>query len=93
MKTKKDTRKWCEFHKISTQNTSECCAKQSLVAKLKSSESDACPSFESEPNKGNEKGNKIIDAYPSATMATTKIQKNDPEDPEEGNTSSTHRCG
>ena len=51
---------------------------------LKASESDACSDSELEPNKGNEKGNKIINMEPSATMATTKIQKIEPEDPEEG---------
>ena len=55
-KPKKDTEKWCDFHKISTHNISECWAKQSLVAELKVSESDAGFDSESEPDKGNNKG-------------------------------------
>ena len=53
------------------------------MAELKVSESDACSDSESEPDKGYEKGKQIIDADPSATVATAKIQKNEPEDPEE----------
>jgi len=34
--------------------------------------------------KGNEKGKKIIDAEPNTTVSTAKVQKNEPEDPEEG---------
>jgi len=83
-KSKKETRKWCDFHKSPTHNASECWAKQSLVAKLKSLESNACSDSESKPNKRNEKWKHIIDAEPSATIATTKIQKNEPEYLEEG---------
>jgi hypothetical protein len=50
---------------------------------LKASESDACCDSESEPHKGNERGKNIIDAEPNAIVATMKIQKEEPKDPEE----------
>jgi len=53
------------------------------VAKLKASKSDACSDSESEPDKGNNKGNQIIDVETNTIVATTKIQKEEPEDPEE----------
>ena len=53
------------------------------MAEIKVSELDACSDSESEPDKGYEKGKQIIDADPSAIVATPKIQKNEPEDPEE----------
>jgi len=53
------------------------------VAELKGFESDACSNHELEPNKRNEKGKQIIDAEPNATVATTKIQKEELKDPEE----------
>ena len=36
----------------------------------------------SKPEKGNDRGKKIIDAEPNATIATTKIQKEEPKDSE-----------
>ena len=53
------------------------------MAELKVSESDACFDNESELDKGNDKGKQIIDADPNATIATAKIQRSEPEDPEE----------
>jgi hypothetical protein len=50
---------------------------------LKAYELDACSKFESEPDKGNDRGKNIIDAEPNTTVATTKIQKEEPEDPKE----------
>ena len=50
---------------------------------MKASESDGCSDSESKPNKGNDRGKNIIDAEPNATVATTKIQKEEPEYPKE----------
>ena len=83
MKSRKEVGKWCEFHKSPTHNTSECWAKQSLVAEIKASESDAYSDTKSEPEKGNDRGKNIIDVDPNATIATMKIQKEEPEDSEE----------
>jgi hypothetical protein len=46
---------------------------------LKAFESDACSDSESEPDRGKQ----IIDAEPNVTVATMKIQKEEPKDPEE----------
>jgi hypothetical protein len=69
--------------KLKNNNTSECRAKQSLVAKLKASESDASSESELEPDKGNDRGKHIIYVDPNTTVATMKIQKKEPEDSEE----------
>ena len=64
---KKDIGKWWDFHKIPWHNTNEFHTKQSSVAELKASELDL--DFDSNWNIGMEK--KIIDAEPSAIVATT----------------------
>ena len=53
------------------------------MTELKASKSYACFDTQSKLDKGNDKGNQIIDAEPNAIGATTKIQKEEPEDPEE----------
>jgi len=52
------------------------------VAELKASELYACSKFKLEPNKRNDKEKQIIDADPSATIATTNILKNKPKNHE-----------
>jgi hypothetical protein len=79
-KTKKDTRKWCYFHKIPWHNTDECRSKQSLVAEIKDRE----PNPDSESDSENTDKEQIIDADPSAIVATATIQPKEPTDPEEG---------
>jgi hypothetical protein len=77
---KKDTGKWCEYHKILWHNTKECHSKKSLMAELKASELEVDSDSESNP----EGGKRIIDVEPSATVTTTKVQSSEPEEPEEG---------
>jgi len=48
----KDTGKWCEYQKIPWKNTEECLSKQSLMAELKSSNSEANSNSESNPEGG-----------------------------------------
>ena len=54
------------------------------MAELKAPESDAFSDPELEPDKGNDKGKKIIDVDPRTIVSTTNIQREGPEDPEEG---------
>ena len=55
-----------------------------MVAELKAPESNAYPDPQLELDKGDDKGKHIIDADPISIVATTKLQREDPEDPEEG---------
>jgi hypothetical protein len=50
------------------------------VAEVKAYESYVGFDFESDP----ERGRRIIDAEPSATIATTKLQHGEPDEPKEG---------
>jgi hypothetical protein len=69
-KMKNDTRKWCDFHKITWHNTDECHSKQSLVAKVK--DKKLKPDLEFDPE--NIENRQIINANPIATVTTTTIQ-------------------
>ena len=51
---------------------------------MKASEWHACFDSESELDNENEKRKQIIDAKPSATVTTTNLQREDLEDPQEG---------
>jgi hypothetical protein len=77
-KSKKDTRKWCEFHNNPWHNIDECHSIQSLVAELKDKELN----LDLDPDLENNKRRQIIDVEPIVTVATTTIQLE--EDPEEG---------
>jgi hypothetical protein len=79
-KTKKDTEKWCDFHKIPWHNTDECRSKQSLVAEIKDKE----PNPDSESDSENTGKGQIIDADPTTIVVTATIQLEEPTDPEEG---------
>jgi hypothetical protein len=79
-KTKKDTRKWCDFHKSPWHNTDECRSKQSLVVEIKDKE----PNLDLESDSENTGKIQIIDADPTTIVMTTTIQPEEPTDPEEG---------
>jgi hypothetical protein len=79
-KTKKDIRKWCDFHKCPWHNTVDCRLNQSLMVEVKASESYAGSDSELEPRRGRW----IIDAEPTATIVTTKLQPAELDEPEEG---------
>ena len=69
-KSKKDTEKWCEFHKNPWHNTNECHSIQSLVAELKDKELN----LDLHPDLENNKRRQIIDAEPTAIVAIATIQ-------------------
>jgi hypothetical protein len=76
-KFKKDTGKWCEFHKVPWHNTDECFSKKSLVVELKEKESEPYSDFDAKKNKWK----RIMDAEP---IMTTTIQPEELEELEEG---------
>ena len=63
------------------------------MGEIKAYELDAYPDSESKPEKGNDRGKNIIDADPNATVSTTKIQKEEPEDSKEEEHLFHSRCG
>jgi sigma54-dependent transcription regulator len=78
MKTK-DTRNWCDFHKIPWHNTDEIHSKQSLVVEIK--EKELNPNSESDSKNNGRR--QIIDSNPTTTVTTTTIQLEEPVDFEE----------
>jgi hypothetical protein len=77
---KNDTRKWCNFHKISWHNTDECHLKWSLVVEVKDKE----PNNDSESNPENIENTYIIDIDSIAIVPTATIQPEEPVHLEEG---------
>jgi hypothetical protein len=59
-KTKKDTEKWWDFHKIPWNNTEECHSKQSLVAEIKDKDPNLDSKFDSE-NTGKRQKTNILE--------------------------------
>ena len=53
------------------------------MAEIKDSKLDVYSDTESEPEKGNDRGKKIIDPDPNTTISTMKIQKEEQGDSEE----------
>ena len=92
-KPKKEAGKWCEFHKSPTHNISEFRAKQSLVAEIKASESDAYSDTQSEPKNGNGREKNIINVEPKAVIVTTKIQRKNQKIQKRRSVFSTPKCG
>jgi hypothetical protein len=70
--------KWCEFHKIPWHKTVDFRSKQSLVAEVKSSKSDAGSDSKLEL----ERGRWMIEAEPNAIIATTKLKLGEPYEAE-----------
>jgi hypothetical protein len=66
-KTKKYTRKWCNFHKRPWHKTADSHSKKFLVDEVKDFEIDVGSDSKSEL----ERGRQIIDTEPSGTVATT----------------------
>jgi hypothetical protein len=79
-KSNKDTRKWCEEHKIPWNNIEECHSKHSLVVDLKYFELEEY----SDSELNIDEGNQIIDVEPSAIFSTTKFHPSELEELKEG---------
>jgi hypothetical protein len=88
-KTKKDTEKWCDFHKRTWHNTDECRSKQSSVVEIKDKDLNPDSEFDYE-NTG--KG-RIIDTDPTTIVVTTAIQPKNQQILKRGSDFFIHKCG
>jgi hypothetical protein len=88
-KTKKDTGKWCEYHKIPWHNTEEFHSKQSFVAEMNDFESEVDSDSESNPEGGNELS--MMNSVP--LLLPPKSNQENKKNQRNGKASFTHRCG
>ena len=63
------------------------------MVEIKDFELDVYLDIETKPKKGNDREKNIIDAEPNATVSTSNIHKEEPEDSEEEEHIFTPRCG
>jgi hypothetical protein len=90
---KMDMGKWCELHKSSTRNTSECRAKQSLVVELKASGLDGGSNSESKTKKVMRGESRLLMRTPTPMFLPQRSKRRNQKIQRRQSTSSIPRCG